>query len=146
MWFLPFVCLFWGKCLFNRFAHFKSQLVFYCWVLKVKVTQSYPTLSDPMDCSPPCCSVHGILQERSWVGVDISFSRESSWPRDRTQVFHTAGRLFTNWATREILLCKNVYSTSLPIFKSVGFLLLSLYIWILTVYQMYVLQIFCPIS
>ena len=36
--------------------------------MKVKsqseVTQSGPTLSDPMDCSPPGSSVHGILQAR----------------------------------------------------------------------------------
>ena len=31
---------------------------------KVKVTQSYPTLCDPMDCSPRDFSVHGILQAR----------------------------------------------------------------------------------
>src|SRR5574338_476607 len=29
-----------------------------------KVTQSCPTLSDPMDCSPPGSSVHGIFQIR----------------------------------------------------------------------------------
>ena len=34
-----------------------------------------------------------------WVA--IPFSRESSWPRDRTQVFCTAGRILTIWATRE---------------------------------------------
>ena len=34
-----------------------------------EVAQSCPTLSDPMDCSPPGSSVHGIFQarERSWV-------------------------------------------------------------------------------
>ena len=36
--------------------------------MKVKseseVTQSCPTLSDPMDCSPPGSSVHGIFQAR----------------------------------------------------------------------------------
>ena len=36
--------------------------------MKVKsereVAQSCPTLSDPMDCSPPGFSVHGILQAR----------------------------------------------------------------------------------
>jgi len=36
--------------------------------MKVKseseVTQSYPTLSDPMDCSLPGSSVHGIFQAR----------------------------------------------------------------------------------
>ena len=29
--------------------------------VKVFVTQSGPTLCDPMDCSPPDCSDHGIL-------------------------------------------------------------------------------------
>ena len=33
-------------------------------ILKVTVTQSCPTLCDPMDCSPPGSSVHGILQAR----------------------------------------------------------------------------------
>ena len=32
--------------------------------MKVLVTQSCPTLCDPMDCSPPGSSVHGILQAR----------------------------------------------------------------------------------
>ena len=36
---------------------------------KVKVTQSHPTLCDPMDCSPPGSSVHGILE---WVAIPFS--------------------------------------------------------------------------
>ena len=63
-----------------------------------------PTLWDPMDYSSPGSSVHGILQARILELVAISFSRESSQPRDRTwvsHVSHTAGRLFTIWATRE---------------------------------------------
>ena len=45
--------------------------------------------------------VHGILQARILEWVDFLFSRGSSQPRDWTQVFHIAGRLCTNWATRE---------------------------------------------
>ena len=37
--------------------------------MKVKVTWSCPTLSDPVDCSPPGSSVHGILQARVLVWV-----------------------------------------------------------------------------
>ena len=37
--------------------------------VKVKVTQSCPTLCDPMDCSPPGSSVHGILQAKYWSGL-----------------------------------------------------------------------------
>ena len=65
------------------------------------VTQSYPTLCDPMDCSPAGSSVHGILQARILEWVAISFSRASSQTRDRTRLSHAAGRLFTHWATRE---------------------------------------------
>ena len=59
------------------------------------------TLCDPMDGSPPGSSVHGILQARLLEWVAISFPRGSSWPRDRTQVSHIAGRRFNLWATRE---------------------------------------------
>ena len=40
------------------------------------VAQSCPTLCDPMDCSPPDSSVHGILQARILEWVAISFSRD----------------------------------------------------------------------
>jgi len=65
------------------------------------VANSCPTLCDPMDCSPPGSSVHGISQ--SWIleWVAISSSRGSSRPRDQTQVPCPAGRFFTIWATRE---------------------------------------------
>ena len=40
------------------------------------VSQSRPTLCDPMDCSLPGSSVHGILQARVLHWVAISFSRD----------------------------------------------------------------------
>ena len=58
--------------------------------VKVKITQLYPTLCDPMD-----YTVHGILQVRILEWVAFPFSRGSSQPRDTTQVSHTAARLFT---------------------------------------------------
>ena len=45
--------------------------------------QSRPALCNPMDCSPPGSSVHGILWATVLEWVTISFSRGSSWPRDR---------------------------------------------------------------
>ena len=39
---------------------------------KSDVTQLCPTLHDPVDCSPPGSSVHGILQARTLEWVDIS--------------------------------------------------------------------------
>ena len=41
---------------------------------------------DIMDCSPPGSSVHGIYQAIILEWVAFSFSRQSSWPRDQTQV------------------------------------------------------------
>ena len=51
-----------------------------------EVAQSCPTLCDPMDCSPPGSSVHGIFQAWILEWVAISFSRGSSWPRDQTLI------------------------------------------------------------
>ena len=67
---------------------------------KKEVAQSCQTLG-PMDCSPPGSSSQGISQARILEWVAISFSRGSSWPRDRTWVSRIAGRRFTFWATRE---------------------------------------------
>ena len=47
-----------------------------------EVAQSCPTLCDPMACSLPGFSVHGIFQARILEWVTISFSRRSSRPRD----------------------------------------------------------------
>ena len=64
------------------------------------IAQSCPMLCNPMDCSLPVSSVHKIIQARTLEWVSTSFSRGSSWPRDRTQVSCIAGRFFTVWATR----------------------------------------------
>ena len=58
--------------------------------MKVKVTQSCPTLCDPMD-----YTVHGILQARILEWVAIPFSRGSSQPRVQTQVSHVSLQLFS---------------------------------------------------
>ena len=50
-----------------------------------EVTQFCPTLQ-PMDCSLPGFSIHGIRQARVLEWVAIPFSKGSSWPRDQTQV------------------------------------------------------------
>ena len=72
----------------------------YFGCMYVKVAQSCLTLCDLMD-----CTLHGILQAKILEWVAFSFSRGSSQPRDRTQVFCTAGGFLTSWATREAQLC-----------------------------------------
>ena len=51
-----------------------------------KSIQSCPTLCNPMDCSPPGSSVHGILQASILEGIAMPSSRGSSESRDRTWV------------------------------------------------------------
>ena len=76
--------------------------------MKVKseseVAQSCRTLSDPLDCSPPGSSIHGVLQAKYWSGAPVPSlpsSRGSAKPRDGTQVSRIAGGFFTIWATTE---------------------------------------------
>ena len=59
-----------------------------------EVTQSCPTLSDPIHCSLPGSSVHGIFQARVLEWGAIAFSRGYSQHRDRTRVFHNVSRCF----------------------------------------------------
>ena len=60
-----------------------------------EVAQLCPTLYDPMDCSPPGSSIHGIFQARVLEWVATAFSRGSSQPRDRTRASRVVDRRFT---------------------------------------------------
>ena len=59
--------------------------------MKVKseseVAQSYPTLCNPMDCSLPGSSAHGIFQARVLEWVAIAFSEGSFLPHKNYQQF-----------------------------------------------------------
>ena len=66
-----------------------SSVVCVC-LCECLVAQWCPTLCDPIDCSPPGSSVHGISQARILEWVTISSSRGSSWPRDRTCFSHVS--------------------------------------------------------
>ena len=67
------------------------------WVHACSVAKSCPTLCDPMDCSPPGSSVHGIYQARILEWVAISSPKGSPQPRDWTSPMAPAlaGRFFT---------------------------------------------------
>ena len=67
-----------------------------------EVAQSCLTLCDPMGCSLPGSSVHGIFQAIVLEWIAISFSRGSSQPRVRTQVSRIVDTRFTVWATRKV--------------------------------------------
>ena len=57
-----------------------GKMVRACSQAKVKVTQSCLTLCDPIHCSPPGSSRHGVLQARILEGVAILFCRGFSDP------------------------------------------------------------------
>ena len=69
--------------------------------LSYSVAQSCPTLCDPMDCSPPGSSVHGISQARQRVSCHFLL-QGSSRPRDWTHIFCIScigGWILYQWAT-----------------------------------------------
>ena len=67
-----------------------SNIPFYIILCVCMKLLSHVRLCDPVDCSLPRSSIHGIFQARVLEQVAMSFSRVSSWPRDRTQVSHIA--------------------------------------------------------
>ena len=94
---MPDCCFF---CyLLNTSSDPLNQIV--CVCVHALVTQLCPIVIDPVDCSQPGSSVHGILQARILQWVSIPFSKGSSWPRDQNWDSCIAGRFFIIWATRE---------------------------------------------
>ena len=93
----------WGKLL--KLRHFHLFLV----------TKSCSTLCDPVDCSPPGSSVHGISQDTE---VSCQFLLQgTSQPGDWTHISCITGRIFTtelpmHWCTlRSICLLKSKFWT-----------------------------------
>ena len=95
-----------------------------CVCVWERVTQLCPTFCDPMNCSPPGSSVHGILEARILEWVAMPFSRGSSWPTGDpglTRVSCVAGRFFTVWALREALKWKQKGSiTNIKLYPQSG--------------------------
>ena len=64
------------------------------------------TLCDPMDCSPPGSSVHGILQAKilEWGAMPSSRGSSQIWDKTRISCVSCFGRqILYHWATREAL-------------------------------------------
>ena len=87
------------------------------WVSEV--AQSCLTICNPMYCSLPGSSVHGILQARILEWVAISFSRGSSQPTDWTQVSRIVDRCFTIWARAREALSFSIQFSSVQFSRSV---------------------------
>ena len=81
--------IFWVEYISLGLVLFPSEifLLLLCGMhMCAKSLQLCLTLCDPIDCSPPGSSVHGILQLRILEWAAIPFSRGVSWPRDQTHI------------------------------------------------------------
>ena len=102
------------------------------WLLSCYIecvcAQWCPAVCDPMDCSLPGSSVHGIIPERILEWVAISSSRGSSWPRGQTHISCIScavGRFFTTSDTWEALVILNTRTYFLIFFPRINSLILS---------------------
>ena len=82
---ITYQCLKVNKSVFRLTNHmfsdgFHSVISFYV-LYSCMYAQSWLTLCDPLDCSPPGSSLRGIFQARILEWVSISFSRDSSQSR-----------------------------------------------------------------
>ena len=80
----------------------KVLVSYFSYIGSCSVTKSCPTPCNPMDCSLPGFSVHGVFQSRTQQWIAISFSRGSSWLRDWTCISCISRRILYHWAIREV--------------------------------------------
>ena len=73
-----------------RLWRYKITLYYLHLCVHTKSHQSCSALCDPMDCSLPNSSVHGILQARILKWVAMPSSRGSSQPRDQTHISYVS--------------------------------------------------------
>ena len=75
-----------------------------------EVTQSCPTLSDPMDCSLPGSSIHGIFRQKYWSGLPLpspEYSFRLSYLGYKKKIFKI-GYLSVSLTRLQILLRRGV--------------------------------------
>ena len=84
----------------------RSYFLLQCMKVKSEseVAQSCPTLSDPMDCSPPGSSIHGIFQAKilEWVTIASGLGRRNKFSSN-FQTSSSAGSICPNPAWRHRL-------------------------------------------
>ena len=66
-----------------------------------EVAQSYPTFSDPMDCSLPGSSIHGIFQARvlEWGAIAFSDTCVYSYLKDKLKLI----KIFRVYLTKNMI-------------------------------------------
>ena len=102
-----------------------------------KSLQLCPTPCDPINCSLPGSSVHGMLQARILEWITIPFSKASSQPRNLTYVSCIAGGFCTHRATWEA----NTY-THTHIYNNCIHII-AIFLYSIHIFAVYALIIFC---
>ena len=87
--------------------------------INAKSFQSCLILCNPIDCSPPSSSVHGILQARILKWAATPSSRRSSQPRDRTHISYVIA----------------LAAGSLPLYMYILYFLIFFPLWFITGYE-----------
>ena len=90
---------------FSRKEHW-SRLPFSSPMHESEVTQSCPTLRDPMDCSLPGSSIHGIFQARVLEWVVIAFFGMYHWD------------VLIKWYSTSVVFFPKTYNPSLIMRKT----------------------------
>ena len=72
-----------SRCRGHRFDPWLGNQDPACHAMHAKLLQWCPPLCNPVDCSPPGSSAHGVLQSRILEWVAMPSSRASSQPGDR---------------------------------------------------------------
>ena len=93
---VPLTAWYYTSCVLDSYRHVAVFQWFHILTIAsslcvyAKLLQSCLILRNPMDCSPPGSSVHGILPARTlrWVGMPSSMG--SFWPRDQTHISHVS--------------------------------------------------------
>ena len=102
--------LFKVKCTLNKTFYENMHMRGHaCWVASLSANLCL-TFCDPMSCSPPDSSVHGVLQAKILELVAMPSSRGSSQTRDQTPVF------YVSCIGRQVLYHKGQLGTLLFVF------------------------------
>ena len=85
-----------------------SLLLSICYMCVLSRFSHFQLFGDPMVCSPPSSSVHGILQARILKWAAVPSSRESSQPRDQSCLL-----CLLHWLAGSLPLCVYAAAKSL---------------------------------
>ena len=99
---LAFMC-YWRKNMWHGWSHWLIHSFIHQYGLLFQLLSHVWLLCDPMDCSTPGSSVHGMSQKRILEWVAVSFARAFSLSRDWTWISCIGRQMLYCWATGETL-------------------------------------------